>query len=310
MATLNSEVRHKVRVTVTAGGAPVTGLTPSGFAFTLRRRTGPSFVSSAEPVTSAEIGAGEYWVFYTPTLAATLYVLNVAPASGLHTVAPTTDGATRSSEWQDDVQPASTAPSGPYLTTRAAFKAAVEIQGTRYDAAIDAMLPQVTDMLQTLCDRTFAQAAGIVEYPYIRGNPIMRLFLKRPPVSVALTSFYLSWSWPRVYDATTILVEGTDFVVEESTGIVELVVPRFFSGDGTLLKAAKVTYTGGFATIPGDIERAAQEVMDAKLQKAFGHQYHLTSASREDGSVGGIRFDDLPPNALDVVERYRLRPLL
>ena len=62
-------------------------------------------------------GVGEYWVNYTPTVAATLYVLSIVPTNGAYSINP-------DDTWQDDVQAVSTATAGPYLTTRANFKSA------------------------------------------------------------------------------------------------------------------------------------------------------------------------------------------
>jgi hypothetical protein len=34
--------------------------------------------------------------------------------------------------------------------------------------------------------------------------------------------------------------------------------------------------------------------------------YHLTSFSRGDGDATGVRFDDIPDNAREVLNRYRV----
>lgn len=206
-------------------------------------------------------------------------------------------------QFQDDIQAVATPASGPYLTTRASFKTAWNITKTDDDSRIDALLAQVTDLFQSLCDRQF-YAAEVTEYPRILGVPLSRVFLARTPVTTPLTALYLSWSWPRVYDATTLLVEGTDYVVDEETGTVEFVSPTWYSGKSRI-RAIQATYTGGYSTIPGDLERAAQEVLGVKLDKAKGHLYHVLSESRADGSIAGIRFDDMTPNALAVIDKYR-----
>jgi hypothetical protein len=81
--------------------------------------------------------------------------------------------------------------------------------------------------------------------------------------------------------------------------------PRYVFGASP--KVAKLVYTGGYATVPDDLERAAQEVIGVKLMKATkGGLYHFTAQSVDDGSQQGIRFEDITPNALAVLDTYRL----
>jgi hypothetical protein len=295
VATLNEEVRHAFSA-VDLYGAAVTGLTGANFTTALTRRSGASLIASAETVAVAEIGAGLYWVYYTPTLAATLYRLTVVPVSASHVVDP--------SEFQEDVVSGSSATSGPYLTTRANFKTAWSISTTEHDARIDALLPQVTKLCQTYCGRTFFETSA-TEYPSFLSRYATMLPVKNPPIT-AITSLHLSLDIPRVYDATTVLVEGTDFIVSEEGQWIEFVAPRCLNVSGTLAKSARLIYTGGYAVIPGDLERAAQEIIGVKLLKGSGKLYHFLGESRDDGSMAGIRFDDVTPSALAVMDSYRL----
>lgn len=273
----------------------MTGLVTGAFTLTLRRRSGANLISSSETVSVQEISGGEYWVYYTPTAAATLYILDVAMVSASYQVSP--------GQFQDDIQSTAATTSGPYLTTRDAFKLSWGITRSDDDARIDALLAQVTTLFETTCGRGFA-LAQVTEYPRILGHYLRRVFLARPPYQ-AMTSLHLSTSVPRVYDSTTLLVEGTDYIVEESSGIVEFQSPREVCGP--LMKVVRAIYTGGYDPIPSDLERAAQEVIGVKLDKGKGHLYHVLNESRADGSISGVRFDDITPNAQAVIDRYTLQ---
>lgn len=291
---LNSEVRHVVTVQ-DLSGIPVTGLTSANFTTTLRRRSGASLVTSAESVSVLEIGGGQYWFYYTPTAAATLYILSVAPVSLAHALNP--------DEFQDTIEAASTATSGPYLTTRENLKTAFGwSSSTDRDAKIDALLPQVTDLFQTYCNRQFVQAS-VTEYPAPLSSVIQTIIVGRPPIA-SVTSLWVSTAIPRVYDSTTLLVNGTDYLTSEDGQWVELVSPRCVYGPPS--RVVKITYVGGYATIPGDLERAAQEVIGVKIAKASGNLYHVMGVTAADGAMTGLRFDDVTPNAQAVMDAYRL----
>lgn len=297
MAQLNAEVRHLLTVKL-ANGTAVTGLTAGSFTITLKRRSGDTLASASETVTVLEIGTGNYWVYYTPTYAPTLYVLSLVPTDALHLLQP--DEA-----FQDDVQPAANS-TGPYLTTRAAVKAAFGITGTTHDAQIDALLPQVTDQFHTYCGRNFIEAT-VTEYPTPLSSCATMLLPNRPPIT-AVTSLHWSQAIPRVYDSTTLLTEGTDYFVSEDGQWIEFVSPQSWTSSAT--KVAKLVYTGGYASIPGDIERAAQEVIGVKLMKADGKLYHFAGVQQADGNMTGLRWDDITPNALAVLDSYRIRTMV
>jgi hypothetical protein len=277
-----------------ANGTAVTGLTQGSFTIALKRWSGTALVAASEAVTLTELSGGDYQVTYTPTLSA-LYRLTVVPTNVLNL--PNPDDA-----MEDDVQ-AGTSATGPYLTTRAAFKVACNIlNDASKDAAIDALLPQVTDQIQGKCGRIFAQAT-LTEYPEPLAAVLTRLFVARPPIA-SITSLHLSSGIPRIYDATTLLTEGTDFIQSDDGRSIELVAPRYLFGP--LAKIARLIYVGGYSPIPGDVERAAQEILAAKLSKATGTLYHLAGSTLADGQLQGVRFDDMTPNALEVIERYQL----
>jgi hypothetical protein len=294
VAQLNSEVRHVFSV-VDITGTPVSGLTGADFTFTLRRRSGASLIDSAEAVNAQSIGGGDYWVFYTPTAAATLYVLTIAANAATNVVNPY--------QWQDDISPASTSSVGPFLTTRAAIKVAFGFAQTEHDARIDALLPQVTDLFQKRCNRNFFQSS-VTEYPPPLSQCMRMLLASKPPIST-VTSLHISTAVPRVYDGTTLLIEGTDFIVSEDGQWIELVTPRYLNGVWS--KVAKLVYTGGYSVIPGDLERAAQEVIGVKVLKGAGKMYHFLNEAVGDGQLQGLRWDDITPNALEVIDSYTLR---
>lgn len=188
------------------------------------------------------------------------------------------------------------------LVTVADVKTALNIPGSGEDARLALLVTQTSAEVEKFCRRVFAQST-LTEYPRLQGTQAEYISLARPPVTKPITSLYISTALPRVYDASTLLVEGTDFFVDSDSGVIRLVHPV---AAAVLDEAAKVVYQGGFATIPADLARAVVELIAAKLVKGREKQYHLASTTSPEGAVGGIRFDDLTPDAERILESYRL----
>lgn len=192
------------------------------------------------------------------------------------------------------------------LTTQAALRLAWNITtASIVDAALPALISQVSDLIQgpTYCDRQFAQAT-VTEYPEPLSGVVGALFADRPPIGT-ITSLHWSTALPRVYDSTTLLVEGTDYVVSADARSLEMATSRLACSPRA--KMAKLVYQGGYATLPGDIVRACQEIIAVKVYKATGHLYHFQSVTAADGAIQGARFDDVTPDAERVLNAYRLR---
>lgn len=272
-------------------GVAVTGLADGAFTKTLKRLSSGTLAAAAETVTVTEIGSGDYYASFTPTYTG-IYTLDISHAT--NTV------------YQRDreflILSGFAASGGPYLTTRANVKTALDISGTQDDDRIDALLAQVTDEIQTYCDRTFALGSGLTEYPEVRGYPLGSVILVRTPV-VSVTSLHFSDEWPCVYDSTTLLTEDTDYVVDSDSGVIRFVCNKYPTG--LPVRSVRVVYDGGYSTIPADLERAAIELIAAKLMKGKHASYHVTSRSAADGSISGIRFDDWTDAMRRVCDRYR-----
>ena len=183
------------------------------------------------------------------------------------------------------------------LTTLAAVKAALGITTSADDAIITALIPQVTALIEGECDRIFSSASPTAEFP--RAYDSDRVKLARYPIT-AVTNVWVSTDVPRVYDASTVLV-ATDVLPDDNGYLIRIDGGYFPAGANVV----KVSYTGGFATIPGDIERAAQEVIAVKLMKGKNKEYHVGSVTLGEGNIQNIVRDDITPSVWDVIRRRR-----
>ena len=184
--------------------------------------------------------------------------------------------------------------------------------GNEYDYLLGSILiPAVGQSFAYYCNRPDFDQTAHVEY--LSPRPYSRtLFLKSPPVAPAADGppeiealrLYEDTSYPRAYGAETELVSGTDFIVDEATGMIEH-VNRWSGGP----KSIKVTYTGGFATghaagVPADLKLAA--VMQVKILFDRREELNLSGRSLEGGSINMLTPPALPRAVTMYLDPYRI----
>lgn len=187
------------------------------------------------------------------------------------------------------------------LTTRDNVKTSGSITGPGEDARIDLLLTQMDAWVDEFCHRAIEQAA-FTEYVAATGVTD-KLFLTNPPID-SITSIHESTGVPRVYDSTTLLTADEDYILDDDLGVVH----RIDACWPTKVRAVKVIYTGGYATVPKDIERAAIETILYWLEMSRNKLHHLTGEEFGDGEIRGVKMD-IPRTALATFQRYQ-RPLV
>lgn len=305
MASLNVQVRHRIRVTKVTDGSAYTGLVNADFTKTLRRMSGNTFVSASETVTVTEINAGTwpgmYLVAYTPTSASEFYTVDLSgPADAIIDVP----------SFQDAISGAAVSSTGPYLTTRDAVKLAIGETGSAQDATIDQMLPAVTAIGENYCNRPLIEDE-VTEFLDAQDHETFTL--KSYPVTT-ITSVHHSTGTPRVYDATTLLTVATQYIFDSVAGIVRRVDGSLFACAGPRRggQEIKVVATVGYATIPADLELGAIIWITAILPRfASGGSFHLASLNRGDGSItfdtsGELMRTSIPPAVRALWDPFRV----
>ncbi len=185
-------------------------------------------------------------------------------------------------------------------------KTQLNITAAGDDAHLALLIPAISQQIESMMGRPyFLNGGDVTEYPRVRASESHRLFLLRWPIeSGKPTSVHVSLALPRVYDATTLLVEGEDYMVDEDEGVLE----RMGSFWPRAAKAVQVIYDGGIinqAAVPKDLAQAATIMISAALQKGKDRIYHATQERLGDGELRGIRFDDVPQTAREIIRAYR-----
>lgn len=182
------------------------------------------------------------------------------------------------------------------LTTVPACKAFRGIPGDNqeHDAELARLIPAVQTFLEEECERTFEQAT-VTEY--FNGHDWRdRLIVARPPI-VSITNLWDDLA--RVY-ATPLAVSS--YVIDDAeAGVIRLDGLTFSKG----LRNIKLTYVGGFAAIPTDLEQAAIELVWAAREKGVNNLVGVRSRSVADGNVQYVNLG-WGSLAQDIIAKYRL----
>jgi hypothetical protein len=143
---------------------------------------------------------------------------------------------------------------GLSLITAAEYKAYKGISSTTQDAAINALIPKVSELVKSFCRRTFLDYVGDAKVEVFKGGEAA-LNLKETPL-IAVASVEYSNDFGLTY---TPLVEYTDYVVDFETDQVNLIATYYQAIKQ--VNAFKVTYTAGYETLPTDLKLAVMDLV-------------------------------------------------
>ena len=191
------------------------------------------------------------------------------------------------------------------LTTRSKFKAAYGISGGTKDKQIDILVTVASRWIEKKCGRTFNETAYTELFSPGLGDPRVErdqriLRVDNPPI-ISVTSVHDDSE--RTFGAST-EVDSSDYWNDDYNIILYHDEGKvyFFRGERT----TQAKYQGGYATIPADLEQAAN-IVTFHLYK-LGDKQKQGVASE---SIGGVTvtFDlkALPEEAQDIINYYTRR---
>lgn len=159
------------------------------------------------------------------------------------------------------------------LITRAEYKAYTGITGNAQDAAIDVVIPRISELIKNFCRRRFNDYVDEAKVETFNGN-IDRFYMREYPV-ISVISLETSDDYGQNY---TDMVEYTDFVWNvEDDSILTL------NSDGVFPSKPngyKVSYYAGFDPLPEDIKLAAFDLTSYYLKnEAVTHLVRSPSSS-------------------------------
>lgn len=143
---------------------------------------------------------------------------------------------------------------GLNLVTLSEYKVYAGITSTTQDATISGIIPKVSQLVKSLCRRTFVDYVDDAKVEVFSGGTGSKLFLKEYPlISVASVEF------SNTYGASyTTLTEFTDYVIDQEDGAVMDIVYGAFP---KAINGYKVTYNAGYEEIPLDLKLAILDLI-------------------------------------------------
>ena len=177
------------------------------------------------------------------------------------------------------------------LVTAADFKTFRKLSGSGDDTLIALLVSQVSAAVSAWCGRKFAQATYTNEV--YDGTGTGALYLRNWPVTSPMASGHGVWV-DQTHQWTTALVEhkldGTtssgDYVVadgEDGQGLLS----RIGSTWPKVRRCIRVTYQGGYATVPAPVQSAAMRLLAIAYDVTVKGLHAVSSESVEVG--GGSR---------------------
>lgn len=139
------------------------------------------------------------------------------------------------------------------LVTRAEYKAYAGLTSPTQDAAIELLIPKVSEFVKTLCRRSFVDYVTTPKIEYFDGGDYNLIPSETP--TIAVTSVEYSSDYGATYTA---LVNLTDYVVSKRNGEIYTTSTEPFNSG---INAFKVTYTAGYAVLPDELKLAVFDLI-------------------------------------------------
>ncbi len=139
------------------------------------------------------------------------------------------------------------------LVTIAEYKAYAGITSDTLDSIITAIIPKVSQLVKSLCRRTFVDYVNDSKIEVFNGGLGSKLYLVEYPL-ISVGSVEISADYGANY---TELTEFTDFAVDQEDGSIVSIAgnfPKYING-------YKVTYTGGYEELPEDLKLAVLDLV-------------------------------------------------
>jgi len=163
----------------------------------------------------------------------------------------------------------------------------------RHTLIIDA----VNTFIENYCGRVFTAVIDEVEY---FNSDETEIYPKVYPLT-SVSSLEYSTDAGETY--ATELVEYTDYVVDLQQDRL-IALNKYFKDQLVNINALKLTYAGGYDSIPTDLEQAAVHLVDHYFDEDYIPRKFLAGASK-DVVVQADLTQRLPPHIRRVFESYR-----
>jgi hypothetical protein len=181
------------------------------------------------------------------------------------------------------------------LITVAEYKTYSGISSTNQDAALALVVPKVSQLVKSICRRTFVDYLYDPKVEVARSCTNNRFLLQETPV-VQVTAFEFSEDFGQTY---TTLTEYTDYVVDDDA--VEIISYPY--KDYVKVRAFRVSYYAGYETVPDDLKMAVMDLTQYYMRNDSA--VHSTkSVSPNTMQIEYINSTNLPAHIKRILDLY------
>lgn len=166
------------------------------------------------------------------------------------------------------------------------------------DDRLESVIDAITVAFASYTGRDTMVNSLVVEYT--EGKDDDTIFLRNPPINEVTSSVVICIDSDRLYPAGNNLTR-TDFAVYSRTGKVVLIDDYFPSNP----LCVKVTYYGGWVSLPADIRLAALEAAVWFWKRQNDGKIGVTSVNAPQGGSTSYEDAGLPKAVTDILDRYR-----
>lgn len=181
------------------------------------------------------------------------------------------------------------------LTSKADYKAYAGIKSTNDDAIIDFLIPRISQLVKVYCRRTFVDHWDTPLVQYSDGGFDNIILTETPVINIATVEYSAD------YGQTYTVLPEYEYWVKDGDLL------RATDNRGIFRKAVKgyrVTYTGGFEDVPGDLEVAVLDIINYYMKNDSAIHTHK-SANPNSMQVEYISNTQFPAHIRRVLDFYK-----
>lgn len=185
---------------------------------------------------------------------------------------------------------------GLSLVTKAEYKAYAGITSTTQDVQIDAIIPRVSELVKSICNRTFVDFTGDAKTEYFEGGGSTYNLEEYPVLSVSSVEY--SADYGNTYESLT---EFVDYVWNKKDDSIRSLNPNGFYYSPN---AYRITYTAGYEVLPADLKLAVLDLVTYYMKNDMA-----VHSNRAQGSntvqIEYVTSTNLPAHIKRVLDIYR-----
>ena len=139
------------------------------------------------------------------------------------------------------------------LITRAEYKVYMGLTSPTQDSIIDNLITKVSDLVKSICRRTFVDYVNDAKVEYHEGGSNLLVPEEYPVLSIS------SLEYSSDYGATySPLVEFTDYALSKATNNI---IPINTTNFPAMPNGYRLTYTAGYESLPEDLKLAVMDLV-------------------------------------------------